>query len=140
MFTIRNSEHFKKVKYTKEFYTGIRDAWVARLFPFAWIARRIGFVATIFVLQNADLEFKLAILITSQIGYMFILGFSVPFINGKDFISEMSNEIFLLIGLSAPALLNDKHDWTSTMNSAYLGVLMISNIIFTGISISKAFI
>ena len=113
--------------------------WFARLYPTLWLARRLLFASTAIILSNLGGELQFAILILSQVVYIFFLCSAFPFESLLESIGEISNEIFVLTALVPLIFVDKENEWTSTTNLGYLGLLLLSDVLFTTFSISKLF-
>lgn len=127
--------NYEKLFYSKEFFSGIKNHWSARTYTIMWLLRRFLFVSTVFLLKDADIIYKFAILITSQLLYIIYLCKEIPFEAIKDTITEIMNELFVLAGLGYVAYFSREKQWDWNINAIFLGALLFCNVAFTVISL-----
>ena len=137
LISLRKEENFEALFYTKELFVGTKSNWVARTYSTVWILRRILYTSVFILFSNLIFLYKLISVLTIQGLYLVYLLTVRPFESRKDIIGEVSNEIFLFLGLLSMCYFNTESKWSTNATRVYLGFLLLSNIVFTSIAIGK---
>jgi hypothetical protein len=114
-----------------QFFSGIKNTAPCRFFSTIWLFRRISFVTTIMVFDRSNYLIVIGILFGTEISYILFLCIQRPFILARDNICEISNELFILASIVFIVFYNDEGNWSELVNVIFLGMLMLSNVIFT---------
>ena len=135
--SVRKEENFENLFYTKELFNGVKKIWLARTYSSMWMFRRVLFTAVFIAFSDLEFLYKLIASLMIQWLYLIYLWAVRPFESIKDTIGEISNEVFVLLGLLSMCYLNTESKWSTNATQAYLGTLLLSNIVFTALAIGK---
>jgi hypothetical protein len=130
-WNLRLKESLEDYGIVAQFFNGTKDYAPCRLFSAIWLLRRLCFVTTIMVLDRSSYLVVIIILLTIETAYVLCLCIYRPFILAKDNICEISNELFILASITFVMFYNDGDNWSELVNVIFLGMLMLSNVIFT---------
>ena len=109
-----------------QYFEGIKHKTASRYYVVFLLARRIIFVSILITLGLKSSTLTLSILTWVQIAYLASIIILRPFIEIKDNIVEIINEIFFSIFLGSLFKLNSKEKWSNTYTKTYI-YLIISN-------------
>lgn len=96
---IDTEDKIDTLKFTKEFFNGLKSYTPARFYIIFWIFRRLYFVGGIILMERRSKYEVLSGIWVLQILYTGYLWIFKPFSKIKDNLWEINNEIFILIAL-----------------------------------------
>lgn len=137
---VKNSKktNLESVTYFFEFFSGIRGSKRARLYSLLFLIRRTLFCCiVIFFNVEWSLIAKISLYVSVQLIYLSLIMFLRPFAEFKDNMLEIINEVFYTILCVSLLYLNRPDRWNKVFENCYMGLILLNNIIFSLIALSK---
>ena len=101
-------------------FKGIKQQRKHRLYPSTLLIRRTIFVSFLIWLVIVQSKVLIAILSFIQLIYLVYISYLRPYIETKDNIIEIMNEVYFLLLLFLLIFFNNERDWSSITTSAYM--------------------
>ena len=119
----------------KEFFSGINDKRMSRLYPTILFLRRILFVGWLIFGRSMNSFTLVCLMIVIQLAYLINLVIVRPYKQIKDNIIELTNEWFYFILVSLLSYFNSKDRWESPIEDIYFGIIIGNSMIIIAILI-----
>ena len=111
----------------EEFYHGLRKTKLCRLYTVAWLSRRLLFVLLIVTISPQSPLLALQILSVAQLLYFIYVAIQRPYIEAKDNLIEIINELFFWIYLLWFWYYNSEDKWNSISSNIYVYLIVANN-------------
>ena len=133
-----NEANLSTMCYFIEFFSGIKPSKAARLHAIMFFVRRTALWLTLILLKNVmSLTLLNSLFVLFQFCYLWFSVFARPFIEQKDNISEILNEIMYTVLWSLLIFFKSEQDWSKTFEGIYISLIVFNNIAFSLISMVK---
>ena len=110
-------------------FNGLKPQWKHRLYPSTLLIRRTIFVAFLIWLVIVQSRVLIAILSFIQLIYLIYISYLRPYVEAKDNIIEIMNEVYFLLLLFLLIFFNSESDWSSITTSAYMWTISSNSIV-----------
>ena len=101
-------------------FNGIKPQRKHRLYPSTLLIRRTIFVSFLIWLVIVQSRVLIAILSLIQLIYLVYISYLRPYVEAKDNIIEIMNEVYFFLLLFLLIFFNSESDWSSITTSAYM--------------------
>ena len=125
LIKLKNIEQSKQSK----LFNGIKLQRKHRLYPSTLLIRRTIFVSFLIWLVIVQSRVLIAILSLIQLFYLVYISYLRPYIETKDNIIEIMNEVYFLLLLFLLIFFNNESDWSSITTSAYMWTISSNSIV-----------
>ena len=115
---IKIKENFQTKQ--SKLFNGIKLQRKHRLYPSTLLIRRTIFVSFLIWLLIVQSRVLIAILSLIQLIYLVYISYLRPYVETKDNIIEIMNEVYFLLLLFLLIFFNNESDWSSITTSAYM--------------------
>ena len=112
--------------------------WKSKFWVSALLIRRLIFVIMLITLESIQSWILICALSILQIWYLAYVIILRPFINKKDNIIEITNEIFFSVLLISLIFFNLEKDWNSTIIEVYIWIITSNTLVTFFIIIGKS--
>ena len=120
-----------------EVFDGVKMQKKFKLYVPVLLARRALFVTLLILLTSVESWILISILSAVQFWYMIYIIVIRPFVNIKENIIEIINEIFFFSLIISLIYLNSASNWNSTNTNIYMGVIIANTLITFSILFSR---
>lgn len=135
----RKEEVYKRQTYFKEFFTGVRDHWMARSYQLLNFTRRTVLI-TFVLLSNASVIVNVVIFTFLQFIYFVIMCFLRPMENKRDNLVELVNEALFTLFSGGLLYLNKQERWSEALENSYIYGILANSIVILIVMIGISFI
>ena len=116
-----------KIDKYREFYCGLKKTKLWQLYTTVWLCRRLLFVLLIVSISPNSPLLALQILSVVQLLYFIYVVVQRPYIEVKENLIEIINELFFLIYLSWFWHFSTESKWSSTSSNVYMYLILANN-------------
>ena len=121
----------------EEMFNGLKHQRMKRYYMILLLLRRIVFVSLLICATFISPIVLVCLLWAIQIAYFVVIIILRSFIEIKDNIIEITNEVFFLFFLGCLGYFNEESRWKSTITNAYIYMLTANNFAVLGIVIVR---
>ena len=121
----------------KEFFNGIALKSSAKLYSTLFLLRRMTLVSLLIFGSSLNNIYLVAPMIVCQTVYLILVVAIRPFKEVKNNVIEISNEWFYLILVSILAYYNETSRWSQSIQSVYLGIIIMNSVTIISVLICK---
>ena len=136
VFKTRDADQQQQLK-LDEAFSGVQPDRKHRLSVALLLARRIVFVSLLVCAKAVSPFVLTCVLWAMQLVYFTSVCVLHPFVETKDNVIEVVNEVFVSVLLWLLTYLNTDDRWTSTLTNLYIYLLMTNNFVVLGIVLGK---
>ena len=123
-YECRDSNKFKKIKFTKQLFDSIKETNAARTFVIKYLFQRITFCLIAALWMPSSTYPKLGIYCFLQILFFIYTVLLRPFDNVKDNLLEIVNEIHYVVLTCSLLFLNYESEWNQTLEIVYNQIIL----------------
>ena len=124
----------------KEFFNGITLKSSAKLYSTIFMLRRMTLVSLLIFGSSLSNIYLVIPMIVCQTVYLILVVSIRPFKEVKNNVIEISNEWFYLILVSMLAYYNETSRWSQSIQSVYLGIIIMNSLTIISVLICKLLI
>lgn len=121
----------------RSIFQGLKDKFRYRSFMFLFCMRRSLLILILILMQSIKVSFKLIVFSMVQLPYFAIIIWLRPYESKKENFIEIINEILFWILYLSHFYLQDKADWTGTIEVVYIYLILVNNVFCSLLSFSK---
>ena len=125
-----NQEWYKKLSFSHELFSGMKDDWKFRTFPVVSLLRTASFVIIVCSTYDKSMYLTLSLMVGVQLAFLAYLIILRPHSCFKDTFIEIVNEVILILGLVFLYLLDKKSWWTAAVAWIYISCLMFCVVVY----------
>ena len=112
----------------EKFFRGVKSQNKYKFFVVAALIRRLLYIVLWITTASLSSRILIAVLTLCQIAYLIYILVLRPFNEFKTNIIEIQNESYFLLILTPLIFLNEEHNWSQTVTSIYIWVIVSNNI------------
>ena len=121
----------------KEFFNGIKNTKMAKMYNVAIISRRVALTSCMILLSDIDKVYLLTAVVLYQIAHTFYIIQARPYASVKDNINEILIDLTLVVLLALLLYFPNEDAWDEVASSAYFYLLCFPGMFVFLSSISK---
>ena len=138
MYIIKSSESKENsTSKIEEMFSGLKHQKSKRFYVILLLLRRIMFVSLLICVTFISPFVLVCLLCVIQIAYFLMIVLLRPFIETKNNIIEITNEVFFSFFLGCLIYFNEESLWKSTITNAYIYMLTANNFAVLGIVLGR---
>ena len=124
-WNVKETEHSN----VGELFAGIKQSRRSKFYTVYLLSRRILYIWLLILFSSLSIPIKIGIMSIIQLSFMLFLMIIRPFIEAKDNIIEIMNEMFFWFFLNWLFIFDSLDKWNSSATSAYISVILWNNLI-----------